>query len=150
VGLDDDIAILAAAPLFGSLNRDALRLLCFAADRRSLAAGEVLFERDSPADGGFVVLSGRLSLAPRGAGGPDVEAGRSALIGRHALLVGGRRPTAARAAEPSEVMRITPALMRRVLVEFPAAAAAIRETLAEDLAELNRGLAAAGTRFGAR
>ena len=26
-----------------------------AADRRSLAAGEVLFERDSPADGGFVV-----------------------------------------------------------------------------------------------
>ena len=43
----------AAAPLFGSLNRDALRLLCFAADRRSLAAGERLFARGERGDGGF-------------------------------------------------------------------------------------------------
>ncbi|WP_430911403.1 cyclic nucleotide-binding domain-containing protein [Methylobacterium sp. sgz302541] len=149
MALDDDIAILAAAPLFGSMNRDAQRLLCFAGDRRSLSPGETLFARDEPADGGFVVLSGRIELAPRVSGGEPVSAGRSALIGRNALILGGRRPTSARATEPSEVMRITPALMRRVLVEFPEAAAAIRETLAAELAELNLGLAAAGRRFAA-
>lgn len=147
MGLDDDIAILAAAPLFGSMNRDAQRLLCFAAERRSLALGDTLFERDQPSDGGFVVLSGSIDLAARVPGGPVVSAGRSALIGRHALLVGGKRPTTASAAQASEVMRITPALMRRVLVEFPEAAAAIRDTLADDLAALNRDLAEVGTRF---
>lgn len=147
MALDDDIAILAAAPLFGAMNRDAQRLLCFAAERRTLAAGELLFERDQTADGGFVVLSGRILLAPRLRGEGEVAAGPSALIGRHALLVGGRYPTAARAAEPSEVMRIAPVLMRRVLAEFPAAASAIHESLAEELAELNRGLATLGARF---
>lgn len=46
MGLDDDIAILAAAPLFGFLDRDALRLLTFAAERRDLADGDLLFSRD--------------------------------------------------------------------------------------------------------
>lgn len=147
MGLDDDIAILAAAPLLGSMDRDALRLLCFAAERRALSPGETLFQREQPCDGGFVVLSGRIELAPRVVGGEVVSAGRSALVGRHALLAGGRRPTTARAAEPSEVMRITPALMRRVLAEFPEAAAAIRDTLADDLAALSRELAAVGARF---
>ncbi len=57
MGLDDDIAILAAAPVFGFLDRDALRLLSFAAERRELRAGDRLFGRGEPADGGFVVMS---------------------------------------------------------------------------------------------
>lgn len=88
MGLDDDIAILAAAPLFGFLDRDALRLLT------------------------------------------------SALIGQLALFVRGTRPTEARAEGSAAVMRITPMLMRRVLEEFPAAAQAVHDTLADDLAGL--------------
>ncbi len=57
-----------------------------------------------------------------------------------ALFVRGERPGEARAAEPTSVLRITPALMRRVLEEFPDAAAAIHDTLAEDLAGLAQGL----------
>ncbi len=45
MGLDDDIAILAAAPVFELFERDALRLLSFAGDRRQLDAGELLFSR---------------------------------------------------------------------------------------------------------
>ena len=106
MGLDDDIAILAAAPLFGFLDRDALRLLTFAAERRDLADGDLLFSRGDPADGGFVVMAGRT------------------------------RPTEARAEGSAAVMRITPMLMRRVLEEFPAAAQAVHDTLADDLAGL--------------
>jgi CRP-like cAMP-binding protein len=136
LGLDDDIAILAAAPLFGFLERDALRLLTFAAERRDLADGDLLFTRGDPADGGFVVMSGTIRLAPRSAGAEPVRAGRSALIGQLALFVRGTRPTEARAEGAAAVMRITPTLMRRVLEEFPAAARAVHDTLADDLAGL--------------
>ncbi|WP_375466313.1 cyclic nucleotide-binding domain-containing protein [uncultured Methylobacterium sp.] len=140
MALDDDIAILAAAPVFGLFGRDALRLLTFAAERRSLDAGDLLFARGAPADGGFVVMSGTIELAPRAAGAEPVTAERSALIGRLALLVRGERPSDARARTPAEVMRITPTLMRRVLEEFPDAAAAIHDALAEDLSGLSRNL----------
>jgi CRP-like cAMP-binding protein len=140
LGLDDDIAVLAGAPLFGLMGRDALRLLTFAAERRSLAAGDQLFARGERTDGGFVVLSGTIELAPRVAGAEPIRAGRSALIGQLALFLRGERPSDARATTPAEVMRITPTLMRRVLEEFPDAASAIHDVLADDLAGLSRGL----------
>ena len=134
MGLDDDIAILAAAPVFGFLDRDALRLLSFAAERRELRAGDRLFGRGEPADGGFVVMSGTIRLEPRGA--EPVRASRSALIGHLALFVRGERPCDAVAEGPCELVRITPTLMRRVLEEFPGAAQAVHDTLADDLAGL--------------
>lgn len=140
MAFDDDIAVLAAAPVFRCFGHDALRLLSFAAERRDLAADEILFRQGEPADGGFVVVSGRIVLVPRAAGAEPVEAGRAALIGQMALFVRGERRGEARAAEPATVLRITPALMRRVLEEFPTAAAAIHDTLAEDLAGLSQGL----------
>lgn len=140
LGLDDDIAILAAAPLFQFMGRDALRLLSFAAERRSLEPGDRLFARDERDDGGYVVLSGTIVLAPRVSGGTPVVAGRSALIGRDALFVRTERPTDAVATSAAELMRITPTLMRRVLEEFPDAAQAIHDYMADDLAALVRDL----------
>lgn len=147
MGLDDDIAILAAAPLFGFFDRDALRLLTFAGERRELAEGETLFRRGDATDGGYVVLSGAIALAPPVPDASPVIAGRSALIGRNALFRVGTRPSDAAATSASEVMRIAPALMARVLREFPAAAGAIHAALAEDLDELSRGLAAVGAKI---
>lgn len=150
MGLDDDIAILGAAPLFRFLGRDALRLLSFAAERRSLVAGDRLFRRDEKTDGGFVVLSGTVTLAPRRAGGAEpVSVGRSGLIGRLALFQQGERPCDAVAATRAEVIRITPTLMRRVLEEFPEAARAIHDDLADDLAAFSHDLAALRGRFDA-
>lgn len=140
MAIDDDIAVLAAAPLFRCFGHDALRLLSFAAERRDLAADEILYRRGEPADGGFVVVSGRILLMPAAAGAEPVGAGCASLIGQVALFVRGERPGEARAAEPTTLLRITPALMRRVLEEFPDAAAAIHDTLAEDLAGLAQDL----------
>jgi CRP-like cAMP-binding protein len=81
-------------------------------------------------------MSGTIRLEPRVAAAEPVRAGRSALIGQLSLFVRGTRPTEARAEGAAEVMRITPTLMRRVLEEFPRAAQAVHDTLAEDLAGL--------------
>ncbi|MFH6785349.1 MULTISPECIES: Crp/Fnr family transcriptional regulator [Methylobacterium] len=139
MALDDDIAILAAAPLFGLMGRDALRLISFAAERRRLEPGAVLFSRGDPAEGGFVVMRGRVILEPRSPRGAAIEAGPSALIGQNALFFPGERPTAARAGpEPVEVMVVTQAVMRRVLEVFPDTAAVIHDALADELADLTR------------
>ncbi|MFE1597548.1 cyclic nucleotide-binding domain-containing protein [Methylobacterium sp. ID0610] len=136
MALDDDIAILASSPLFGLMNRDALRLISFAAERRSLAPDAALFARGDAADGGYVVLRGTIRLDPRAAGAPPIEAGPATLIGQIALFLPQERPTTARAAGSAEVMVIPRALMRRVLEVFPDAAAAIHDALADDLSAL--------------
>jgi CRP-like cAMP-binding protein len=140
LGLDDDIAILAAAPVFELFERDALRLLSFAGERRHLEEGELLFARGAPSDGGYVVMSGTIALAPTRPDAPPVTVSRSGVIGRNALFRPVPRPADARAQETSEVMRVTPSLMSRVLREFPAAAAAIHDGMAAELLDLARGL----------
>ena len=139
MGLDDDIAILAAAPVFGLFDAGALRLLSFAAERTNLKAGERLFARGDKADGGFVVMAGTIALTTRGKGEP-VLAGPAALIGRNALFTPGERPADAIARTDAEVIRIGTQLMTRVLREFPAATEAIRDWLERDLIELTGGL----------
>ncbi len=150
LGLDDDIAILAGAPVFGLFAHDALRLLTFAGERRMLAPGELLFRRGDKSDGGYIVMSGEISLMPAARGAKPVLAGRSALIGRNALFAAGQRPADAIAASETDVMRITPTLMGRVLKEFPAAAAAIHAAFSADLLELTEGLGRVRSRLEAQ
>lgn len=146
MALDDDIARLAAAPLFGLLGRDALRLLSFAAEHRELVRGEVLFRRGDASDGGYVVLSGEVAVASPGG---ETVAGPAALIGQAALFAPAPRPATATARQRSDLLRVTPALMRRVLEEFPDGQRAVRAVLADDLAALGESLAAVGRRLDA-
>jgi CRP-like cAMP-binding protein len=141
MALEDDIATLSRAPLFGLLDRDALRLVAFAAENRILRAGDVLFRKGDRSDGGYVVSRGAIALDARDDGSPATYvAGPSAVIGQAALFTRIARPATAAAREPSTVIRISPSLMRRVLEEFPDAALAMREALAGDLLRLAAGL----------
>ena len=140
MALEDDIATLAGAPLFHMLERDALRLVAFAAETRALRAGDVLFRRGDRSDGGYVVKSGAIALDQREDGAPAFVAGPGALVGQTALFTRVIRPATALAREPSTVLRVSPNLMRRVLEEFPHAASAMQAALADELAQLTQGL----------
>lgn len=141
MALDDDIAILSAAPLFTLLDRDALRLVAFAAESRQLRAGDMLFRKGDKSDGGYVVTRGAVALDALDDGSPATFiAAPGAVIGRSALFTRIERPATATAREPSTVMQISPSLMRRVLEEFPAAAAAMQGAMADELATLSQGL----------
>ncbi|HEX8663920.1 MAG TPA: Crp/Fnr family transcriptional regulator [Beijerinckiaceae bacterium] len=140
MALEDDIATLARAPLFHLMDHEALRLLAFAGEHRALRAGDVLFRKGDKADGGFVVTKGAITV-DAGAGAEPFMAERGALIGQTALFSrGGERPATAIARAPSAVLRVSPALMRRVLQEFPAASEAIHGNLATELSTLSGGL----------
>jgi CRP-like cAMP-binding protein len=147
LGLDDDIAILAAAPVFELFDRDALRLLSFAGDRRQLEAGERLFARGEPSDGGYVVMSGTIAVESRRDGAPATLVARSGLIGRNALFRQVERPADARAVETADVMRLTPSVMSRVLREFPEVAVAVHDGIAGELRDLVQGFSRVGGRL---
>lgn len=138
MSLDDTLALLSEAELFELVERDALRLMAFAAETRRLRAGEYLFREGERSDGGYVVMSGALAVGKES--GVAAIAGRGALIGRIALFVRMKRPVSAVARERSEVLRISPTMMKRMLEEFPAAAIAIRDALADELAGLSADL----------
>lgn len=144
MGLDDTIAMMSRAPLFELLDREAIRLLAFAAETRTLRPGDVLFSQGEATDGGYLVLRGTLALD--GEGGP-ASAGPGDVVGRAALFAPTRRPVTATTREAATVLRVPHALMRRVLEEFPSAAAAIREAMAADLLDLQARLSAVEARF---
>jgi CRP-like cAMP-binding protein len=144
MALDDTIGLFQQAPIVGLFEREALRLLAFSAEPRRLRAGEILFRQGDRSDGGYVVSAGRIGISARttseGGGVPDVVAGPGALIGRVALFVRTKRPATATALAPSEVLRISPTLLRRVLTEFPTAAEGMRDAIAEELLEMSADL----------
>ena len=141
MALDDDIATLSRAPLFNLLERDALRLVAFASESRTYREGDVLFKKGDRSDGGYVVSRGAIALDAKDDGSPEAFlAGPGALIGQAALFARIERRATATAREPSAVIRVTPSLMRRVLEEFPDAAAAIQDAMADELARLTEGL----------
>ncbi|MET3889870.1 CRP-like cAMP-binding protein [Bosea sp. OAE506] len=134
MALDDDIALLARQPLLSLMERDALRLVAFAAESRILRAGDVLFRVGEPSDGAVLVISGAVALDSREDGQPAQEiVGPGALIGETALFAAVARPVTAIAREPTQVMRLSRSVMRRVLAESPASAEAIAAAVAERL-----------------
>lgn len=141
MSLEDTIAVLGRAPIFGLMGADALRIIAFSADIRRLRAGESLFRRGERSDGGYVVMSGLIAASPLpGEEADAVHLGPGSLVGRIALFVRMQRPASATAQDASSLMRISPTLMRRVLQEFPLAAASIHAAIADDLAQLTEGL----------
>jgi CRP-like cAMP-binding protein len=137
MGLDDDIGKLARNPTFAVLEPEALRLIAFSAETKTLRAGDVLFRRDEIANDGFVVLTGSIAIDPSGLGAATARIVRPpGLIGDIALLTQTRRPATAIAREPTTVMRISRQLFHRVLNEFPESAERLRQTLGERLLRL--------------
>ncbi len=137
MALEDDIRTLSETPLLDELGRDALRLIAFSADRIRLGAGDVLFREGDPADSGYVIVSGALSLKR-----PNSEkiVGRGALIGELALICDMRRPATATATESSQVLKIARGLFGRLFDEYPDLARKLHTRLAArlqgDIAEL--------------
>jgi CRP-like cAMP-binding protein len=132
--LNDDIALLARQPLLSLMERDALRLVAFAAESRILRAGDVLFRTGEHSDGAFLIISGAVALTSQDDGRPaDDVVGPGTLIGELALFANVDRPVTAIAREPAQVMKLSRSVMRRVLGESPESAQAIASAIGERL-----------------
>jgi CRP-like cAMP-binding protein len=127
MSLESNVRRMAGTRPFDLLPREAVQLIAFSCERRMAKAGELLFSAGEPADSAYFLLSGELSLVIDDAE-RRVEPG--ALVGETALLADMVRRVSAKATEDSELLRIPGAVFRRVLSEFPRAAAQLRATVA--------------------
>jgi CRP-like cAMP-binding protein len=126
MALEDDLRNLARNPTLAVLEPDALRHLALAATPRTLNTGDVLFRRDEPSDGGFLLCSGSIALDPSGYNSAARIVYPPALIGDMALITPTRRPTSAVAHESSRLLEIPRALFQRILTESPRSAERLR------------------------
>lgn len=150
MAIEDDIRNLARNPTLATLDPEALRQLAVAAETRILRNGEVLFRRDEPSDGGYVLVSGSIALDPsdhgQGVHGQRVH-GQAAhivrpptLIGDMALIAKTKRPATAIAREPTTTLKISRTLFHRILDELPRSAERLKRVLSDRLLQFLREL----------
>jgi CRP-like cAMP-binding protein len=141
MALDDDMNNLRSIPLFQNFEPEALRLFTFGAETRLLRAGDTLFRRGEPSDGGYILMSGSIAVGTADDGRPAQKIVRPfALIGEIALMASTTRPATAIAREPTTVLKAPRRLFHRVLEEYPLTAARVRAFLATRLKEFAQDL----------
>ncbi len=135
MSLEDEISLLSELPILSELDAEALRILAFSTDNRSLQAGETLFRRGDRSEGGYFVLSGSLSIYREEEAVKDTGVvGAGGLIGEMAMIAPTENAATAIAREPSIVLLIPRSLFQRILREYPGSAVRIRSVIEKRLA----------------
>ncbi|MDR3424822.1 MAG: cyclic nucleotide-binding domain-containing protein [Alphaproteobacteria bacterium] len=137
MALETEVELLRALPLFSELESEAVRLIAFSAESKSMRAGDVLFRQGDASDGGYLVISGAIALdaSQNGAIAAKVV-GPGALIGELALLASTRRPATAIARQTSTVLKISRALFLRAIEASPTSAERLKRLLTIQLESL--------------
>lgn len=134
MSIEDDIQTLARVPLFQSLDLEALRILAFSSDSRTVAAGDVLMRKGKPSEGGFLIMRGSVLLDGVGEDTTNPFIAKpGSLIGEINLITDIPCRINAVMREKGEVVAISRTLFRRVLAGYPSSAAQIRKNMAERL-----------------
>jgi CRP-like cAMP-binding protein len=136
IQLTEELALLEALPVFELFQREALQIVAFSSDVRQMRAGDVLFRRGQISDSGYLVLSGAITMTSDEMGRGEVSIfSRGALIGSQALFAATERPATATVREDCQVMRISRAIVLRVLETFPETADRLRQKMSSDASE---------------
>jgi CRP-like cAMP-binding protein len=151
MALDRDLELLSGVTFFEGIAPEALKLIAFSADPRDFADKERVFSAGDHAEGGFVVIDGRIDLVDERRAPAKVleRLGPGSLIGEIALVVDTRRPTAAVSVGPTRVLSIRRALFRRMLEGYPDIAALLRDRIAERLTRMSPQIRRIGETLGA-
>jgi len=123
MSLEADVRRMARTGPFRLLPREALQLIAFSCTRLTLKAGQTVFVEGDAADAAYFVLAGAVLLI---ANGVERRVEADGLIGETALIADVPRRASARAAEDAVVLCVPREVFKRVLSEFPRAAAKIR------------------------
>ena len=143
MALEDDITFFERVPTLAALGKQALRVLAIGAETRSLPSGAVLYYAGEVADGAYIVQQGSLLLEPGTfSEGREFTVGPGTLVGELALITDVVSSSTAIAKEPTVVIRLPRTLFRKMLEGYPAAAEALRDTMAARLQAWNKDLSA--------
>lgn len=133
--LNENAAWLRQVPLFSAMEENKLRMLAFASERLTLAAGDYLFRQGDSADASYVVVAGKVAIIHEDQDGAHdiVTQGEGELVGELSLFTEEPCLTSAKAVEPLQLLRISKVIHIRMLHEFPEIAVGMTQILAEAL-----------------
>jgi CRP-like cAMP-binding protein len=130
--IEDDVKFLERVPALRLIGRAGLRIVAIGAEQRYVHGGEVLFEKNTPADSGYVVQEGGFHVSnDLRVGAVGFNAGPGTLLAEMALMADTQYSMTATAITPSTVIRIPRSLFLRVLEGYPDAATRLRDYIAE-------------------
>lgn len=135
MSLASDLALLRRAAPFVDLTDEQLRLVAFSGERLTLPADATLIAPAQAPPGAYVVLSGALDVTAAGCRAPQA-AGPGAMVAMLSLFAEADLGLEARTRRPSEVMLVRRSVFRRLLEEYPEAAAALHARLSQELVRL--------------
>ena len=123
---------LRPIPLFSALDDPALARVVSELDVLEVGAGETVFRAGDPADGLYVVASGRLRVL--GSGGERLsETGPRQVVGEVALLARGVRTATVQAVRDSILYRLPAQTFHRLAGDEPTVALHVAERIVEHL-----------------
>ena len=135
MSLDSDIRVLARVKLFDGFESEHLRLLAFGADSHTVEEGETLFTKGQPSDGGYVIVEGRIDLTSGANDSVVKQYGPGSLLGEMALITETEYGATAEARRQSQVLKISRALFRRMLREYPHLAEMLQKRIGETVGD---------------
>ncbi|HVE92423.1 MAG TPA: cyclic nucleotide-binding domain-containing protein [Actinomycetota bacterium] len=132
---------LRGCPEFASLSDSELLDVVGMSANLRWKAGQVVFEKDSAADGLYIVLNGRVQIFDADdADRPVVaEAGPGESFGELSLLLHTTHTLGARAVEDTELMVVTKSCFQELMATHPDLAKHFRRKLSERLPGLKSG-----------
>ena len=151
MSLERDIDLLMNVPFFDGIPAEAMKLIAFSADPRDFADKARIFSAGEAADGGHLVIDGRVDLIDERKVPPRVveRLGAGALLGELAMIVETRRPVSAVAIGPVRTLNIRRALFRRMLEGHPTIAEMLHDRIAERLSAMAPEIGRIGERMAA-
>ncbi len=132
----DRLRLLRSSRLFADLDPAVVERLWQRTQPRAVPAGAELMGEGDPADGAFFVVTGRLQVLAsdeHGSERPVAEVGPGSVLGEMSLLTGGERSATVRALRDAQLMWLSAADFRTMVMAEPELLLALTRVLATRL-----------------
>ena len=136
--LSEQMTLLARAPLFEGLPKTHLRKIAKVSAARNCRAGEQLVKEDAAGSVFYVVLDGQAKVMRKGK--TIKRLGPGDFFGEMSILTTAPRSASVVAETPMECLTLSATSLRAVLMDEPAIAVRMLNTLAQRLSDVDRRL----------
>jgi CRP-like cAMP-binding protein len=135
MSINQEVELLRRIPMFAKIDPAKLRLLAFASERVTFAAGEVLYHQGDPADAAYLIIDGSVSVTVELASGPLLVAkvGKDQIVGEIGIICDVPRTASNTAEIQTTTLKITRDLFFQMINDFPVMGVEIMRVLAHRL-----------------
>jgi len=135
VSLKEEVDLLRNIPLFAKVDPSKLKLLAFASDRLTFAAGQELFRQGDPADAAYIIIDGDAEVLVDAPGGPVgvAQLGKNDIVGEIAILCDVPRTATVKALGAVTALVVSKDLFFQMVSEYPQIGVEVMRELARRL-----------------